>query len=318
MTDRYPSILFASVVAALSLLLVSGACTAVGVEAGKRILTDASGVTIPIVRDAKKIVTLAPNLTEIVCSLGLGENLVGVSSYSNYPKEVNALPKVGGFAALNVEMIASLTPDIVLATMDGNSEIDINKLRSLGIAVFCVFPNDMQGLLKAIGQLGKLLGREDSANGLVANIEQSVRNVRASAEKLGKARGRPKVLITLDTKPIVSASTQTFIGELVQIAGGNNVIGSNPIRYPRLSLETIIASAPDVILATGHGSHASVLADLRQLERWKDIPAIKNGRVYSLDPDLATRQGPRVVEALKIIQDHLFPDEHIAPGLTGP
>ncbi len=270
-------------------------------------LQDASGTLVPVPANAQRIVSLAPNLTEILCGIGLGERLVGVSSYSNYPPAVNRLPKVGGFAALNVEKIVSLSPDIVIGTMDGNSERDVTKLRSLGIPVFCVFPTDMRGLMQAINRLGKLFKREKEAKALVNNIELVLKHVKAKADRLARASGRPKVLIALDTKPIVSANAQTFLGELVAIAGGANVVGAYAIRYPRLSLETVVASAPEVILVTGHGSREALLKDLRQLKRWREIPAVKSGRVYLLDPDLTTRPGPRAAGALMTIHEKLFP-----------
>jgi len=274
--------------------------------AGAARLQDASGALVTVPVNAQRIVSLAPNLTEILCGMGLGAKLVGVSSYSNHPPAVNRLPKVGGFAALNVEKIVSLSPDIAVGTMDGNSETDIRRLRSLGIPVFCVFPNNMQGLMQSISRLGKLFRCESKAKKLVTNIELVVKHVKSKADRLARAKGRPKVLISLDIKPIVSANAQTFIGELVATAGGANVVGAYTIRYPRLSLETVVASAPDVILVTGHGSQKALLEDLRQLKRWQEVPAVKNGRVYLLDPDLTTRPGPRSAGALTTIHQKLF------------
>ncbi len=271
-------------------------------------LQDASGALVTVPANAQRIVSLAPNLTEILCGMGLGSKLVGVSSYSNYPPAVNRLPKVGGFAALNVEKIVSLSPDIAVGTMDGNSETDIRRLRSLGIAVFCVFPNNMQGLMQSISRLGKLFRNENKAEELVGNIELVVKHVKSKADRLARTKGRPKVLVALDIKPIVSASAQTFIGELVATAGGANVVGAYTIRYPRLSLETVVASAPDVILVTGHGSQKALLEELRQLKRWQEVPAVKNCRVYLLDPDLTTRPGPRSAGALITIHEKLFPE----------
>jgi len=267
---------------------------------------DASGKLITVPTHVSRIVSLAPNLTEILCGIGLGEKLVGVSSYSDYPAAVKKLPKVGGFASLNVEVIVSLRPDIAVGTMDGNSETDVAKLRSLGIPVFCVFPKNMKGLMQSIDQLGRLFRREAEAKKLVSNIELVVKRVKRKAERLTRGRGRPRVLIALDIKPVVSATAQTFIGELIEIAGGVNVVGAYGIRYPRLGLETIVASAPDVILVTGHGSRKELLKDLRSWARWREIPAVKNGRVYLLDPDITTRPGPRVAGALMTIQRKLF------------
>jgi len=296
------------VLCVLAVLLAAAPSTEGAGAAG---LQDASGALVTVPANAQRIVSLAPNLTEILCGMGLGPRLVGVSSYSNYPPAVNKLPKVGGFAALSIETIVSLNPDIAVGTMDGNSEADVARLRSLSIPVFCVFPNNMQGLMRAISQLGKLFKCENEAKELVGNIELVVKQVKSKADRLARTLGRPKVLIALDTKPIVSASADTFIGELVAIAGGANVVGANSIRYPRLGLETVVASAPDVILVTGHGSQQGLLDDLRQLERWQEVPAVKNGRVYLLDPDVTTRPGPRSAGALLAIHEKLFPESEV-------
>ena len=114
--------------------------------------------------------------------------------------------------------------------------------------------------------------------------------------------------LQLLARRINSRRADTFIGELVAIAGGANVVGAYSIRYPRLGLETVVASAPDVILVLGHGSQQGLLDDLRQLEKWQEVPAVKNGRVFLLDPDLTTRPGPRSAGALLAIHEKLFPE----------
>ena len=291
-------------VLAICIFLLVGRDSAQASEVSR--MEDASGRLITAPVHVSRIVSLAPNLTEILCGIGLREKLVGVSSYSNYPPAVRKLPKVGGFASLNVEMIVSLRPDIAVGTMDGNSETEVAKLRALGIRVFCVFPNDMKGLTRSIDQLGRLFRREAEAKKLASDIELAVKRVKLRADRLTSGKGRPRVLIALDIKPVVSATAQTFIGELIEIAGGVNVVGTYGVRYPRLGLETIVASAPDVILVTGHGSRKGLLKDLRSWARWRDVPAVRNGKVYLLDPDIATRPGPRVAGALMTIQKKLF------------
>jgi len=291
-----------SLLVTCALLVLS--CCAQALQVSR--MQDASGTLMTVPASVSRIVSLAPNLTEILCGIGLGEKLVGVSSYSNYPPAVKKLPKVGGFASLNIEMIVSLRPDMAVATMDGNSKADVTKLRSLGIPVFCVFPNNVKGLMRSIEQLGRLFRRERQAKELVSNIDLVVKQVKLKAASFTRSRGRPRVLIALDIKPVVSASAQTFLGELIEIAGGVNVVGASDIRYPRLGLETIVASAPDVILVTGHGSRKGLLKELRSWARWREIPAIRNGRVYLLDPDITTRPGPRVAGALMTIQRNLF------------
>ncbi|MCD6328504.1 cobalamin-binding protein [bacterium] len=295
---------------AIILFVFASCCAASLVKgSGRSSITDASGKRVRVLLDAKRIVSLAPNITEILFALGLGERVVGVSSFSNYPPAANALPNVGGFSSPNLEAIVSLSPDIVIATMDGNPKREVEKLRALGIQVFCIFPNDISGLIKSIDLLGQVLSCGDAARELSDNIQSYIALLKRKAETLVKAGRSPKVLVALDYKPIISASGQTFLGQLVAIAGGTNIIGDSPLRYPKVSLEAIAAAAPDVILLTGHGSQKTLLKELRESKRWRSIPAVKNGRVHLLDPDLTTRPGPRTPGGLREIFSKLFPEE---------
>lgn len=267
---------------------------------------DASGKLVKVKTNVSRIVSLAPNLTEMLFAMGLGDKVVGVSSASDFPPAVKNLPKVGQFTAVSVEKIVSLRPDIVIATMDGNSQTDVEKLRSLNVEVFCIFPNSVAGLLDSINQLGMVLSCKRQAEKLVQNMQLAIGSVSSKARTLAKSKPKPKVLIALDLNPLVSASGQTFLGELVELAGGNNVVGGSSIRYPRLNLESIVALAPEVILVTGHGCEKALLKEVQEIKKWRGVPAVVNGRVYLLDPDLVTRPGPRIAGGLALIHERLY------------
>ena len=276
-------------------------------------IMDASGALVKKPPKGCSIVSLAPNITEILYAIGVGDRLVGVSQYSNYPEAAKKLPKVGGFANLNVERIVFLSPGVAVGTMDGNSKAQVEKLRSLGITVFCIYPTNVQGLMQSISQLGEFFDRQDDANALVKNMEAMFKFVKAKAYEKAKQHGRPTVLIALDTDPLISASGQTFIGQLVAMAGGNNILMNSIIDYPKVSVESLVASPPEVILVAGHGQNEALLRQLTERPSYQDMPAVKNGRVFLLDPDVVTRPGPRATRALLDIHEHLFQKQDEEP-----
>jgi len=277
---------------------------AIGAEQPARI-TDASGESFLVCPEAKRIVSLAPNITEILFALGLGDSVVGVSSFSNFPPRVQTLPKVGGFARLDIERIISLRPEIAVGTMDGNPARQVRRLRQLGVPVFCIYAKNLSEVLESIRQIGRLFGRSRQAQRLVSTMRAQIEQLRAKGTQLARRLGRPKVLIVLDFEPIVSAGPGTFLHELVETAGGQNIASQSRIRYPRLGMETIVSAAPDVILVLGHGP-GNWADQLGQLANWRNIPAVAKRRIHVLDEDLVTRPGPRITEGLRLIQRSLF------------
>ncbi|RJP25610.1 MAG: cobalamin-binding protein [Deltaproteobacteria bacterium] len=264
-------------------------------------MRDDRGVTVRLPSPPRRVVSLAPSLTETVFLLGKGSLLAGVTRYCNFPASAASLPKVGGVTDPDVERIVALSPDIVLCTTDGNPRGKVAALEEMGIPCFATAPQDLQSVFSTIERLGALLG--DSSRG-----RSEAAALRRRADRVSRAAGRrgsgsaPSVLFVVSTSPVIVAGNGTFMDELVRTAGGRNAAAGHVGRYPRLSIEDLVAARPDVIFVAGM---AGVERFPEETTRWREVPAFRYKAVYTLDGDLVTRPGPRMVTALEEISGYL-------------
>ena len=221
-------------------LLLLGASAACHSES----FTDALGRRVVLESEPARIIALAPNITEILFFLGLGERVVGVTAFSSYPPEARSLPKVGSYVDLNVEKIISLAPDLVIGTADGNQPEAVALLEQAGIPVFIVNPRSIRAVMDTVVAVGRLCGVEDRALALARELTRQVDGIIHSIE----SRERPLVFLQVNTRPIMTANKDTFLNDLIVLAGGRNLAEHEPITYPRLSLEEVVRRQPDVII----------------------------------------------------------------------
>ncbi|MFC1508778.1 ABC transporter substrate-binding protein [Candidatus Omnitrophota bacterium] len=232
--------------------------------------------------EASRIVSLAPNTTEILFVLGLGDSVVGVDEYSNYPEEAKEINRIGTFAHPNIEKIVLLRPDYVLISADLTKDRS-DYLEALGMEIIKVSPDDIEGLCNSIKEIGRLFHREEKAGLIVKDIKERIESLSI------KEKSRPKVFIELSSDPLITVSS--FIGDAIKAAGGDNVAWDVSDNAGLFSIESLIYRNPDVLIVIGF-SDTSILPE--------SIKAIKNGRVYKdLDPDLLLRPGPRIIEAIE-------------------
>src|SRR5512141_1830677 len=255
-------------------------------------LKDDPGVTVRLVAPPRRVVSLAPSLTEIVFLLGRGGSLVGVTRFCNVPSAASGLPKIGGVSDPDTERIVALSPDLVLCTTDGNPRDKVRVLEEMGIPCFAVAPQDLEAVFTAIERLGVLLGAADRGRAEAGSLRRRARHARPSSLDADQ----PAALFVVSTAPIIAAGEGTFMDELVRLAGGRNAAARFSGRYPRLSVEELVAARPDVIFVAGM---AGVERFPPEVTRWKEIPAFRHGAVITLDGDLVTRPGPRLVTALE-------------------
>jgi iron complex transport system substrate-binding protein len=280
----------AAAVSLAALLAFSG--IAPGASAtGPVVQRDVRGVPARLDAPPRRVVSLAPNLTEIVFLLGREESLVGATRYCNVPPEAKSIPRIGGIGDPDVERIVALVPDLVLCTTDGNPREKVLTLEGLGIPCYCVAPQDLEGLFAAVEGIGTLLGVPERA----LKEAEALRRRAARAGNPG-ARPAPRVLFVLSTSPVIAAGEGTFLDEIVRAAGGRNAAVAWSGRYPRLSVEDLLAASPDVILVA---SMTGVERFSPSVTRWRQVPAFRDGAVLYLDGDLVTRPGPRMVTALE-------------------
>jgi len=266
-----------------------------------------------------RVVSLAPSLTEIVFALGRGDWLVGVSDFCDYPPPARALPRVGGILTPNLERIVQARPGLVLVTAEGNSMEGVAPLTRLGLPVFMVRPEGIRGVLESMAVLGRALQAEARASALAGEILQQLDHIRDRVQ----GRGRPRVLYLLWANPLMAVAPGTYIHDLMETAGGLNVVQDRTVPYPRIGWEQVLAWAPEVIVLPEHreGERQALPAEMQRA--WRTVPAVRANRVVSLPSDSIHRPGPRIVEGVERLARAIHPEAFPAAAArdaarTGP
>jgi iron complex transport system substrate-binding protein len=242
-----------------------------------------------------RIVSLAPGMTEILYALGLGENIVGVTTFCDYPPEAAEKPKIGGMSNPSLEAVFSSKPDVVVMTTDGNPKGFEPKLEALGLNTYVFTARRLHELPDAIRHIGSRLDAANRAEELASGIQEKLDEYEKTGEKTARSL---KVLFIVWPEPLIVAGKGTVIDDGIKLLGHNNIASSSRINYPKYSLEEVLSRAPDVILFGGEGGHGEMRkVSARILERIKSTPAVKEGRVFYLGDGLM-RYGPRVIEGM--------------------
>ncbi len=266
-------------------------------------MTDSRGVAVTVAEEPMRIVSLAPNTTEILAFLGAEEKIVGRTRYCSYPESLADVPEVGGTSDPNVEAVVALEPDLVIASTHTSPEI-LEKLESLDIPVaFLNEQEDFQGTYDAIYKTAMLIGKQDAAEEVVAAMQASVAATKAYVEEATADGTLPKVYYMMwfgDSDS--TAGGDTFIGELIRMAGAINI--AEDVVGWGITKEVIAEQDPDIIiLPTG----TTTLETLQATPFYQDLRAIKEGNVFEVDNDMISRQGPRIVDALAALAEGIHP-----------
>lgn len=265
---------------------------------------DEIGRKIELFHSPQRIVSLAPSITEILFALKLERRVVGVSNFCYFPPEAASKEKIGDYAHPSLEKIVALKPDLVIGLAEGELKRLVDKLTELGIPVYISNPRNVAEIIASIRQIGEITGAVKMARVITTLMEERVLRV----QKKVKGLPRLRVLHILNFDPLLSAGKGTFIHDLIQLAGGQNVAEKAPGKYPRFSLEEVLVMDPEVILLASMKS-ADPLSNQRQWwGRWKSISAVRHGRLYVLNSDLIHRPSPRIVEGLEEVAKALHPE----------
>ncbi|MEX0975449.1 MAG: cobalamin-binding protein [Bacillota bacterium] len=263
-----------------------------------------SGKEIVLPKRPSRIVSLAPSNTEILFALGLGDLVKGVTTYCDYPPEATEKPDVGGFMDFSAEKIVSLNPDLILAT--SGQDQGLAPLIAMGIPVAILDAATMDEIGDCIRVVGDLTGKKREAQKLIAEIEREVETIASKVEAVPDSE-RPKVMYVAWDDPILTVGPGTLIDHMISLAGGRNIAGATGEPYPTYSMEAVLVEDPDVLLLPRvHGGLD--LSALRARTAWKDLTAVREGRVYLLDDNLVSRPGPRAVQGLREIAAALYPE----------
>ena len=240
----------------------------------------------------QRIVSLTPALTEILFAVGAGDRVVGVTQYCDFPPEAMAKPKVGGYVNPSVEAVLALKPDLVLVSPGPGNRDSALAMRRAGLRLEIVSAETLEESLAAIELVARFAGAEATGRDLAAAVRA---RLDAVAKRVAGEQ-RVRTLFCIQTDPIIAAGRDTLPSQLLELAGGSNVVAD--ARYPRLDVEAVAGARPEVILqARMDLAIGDAHAEDAFWKRWPSIPAVARGRVVVLPDDLTLRPGPRVADA---------------------
>jgi iron complex transport system substrate-binding protein len=268
-------------------------------------LTDEVGREVILPSPPTRIISLAPNITEILFSLGLDREIVGVSTYCNYPEKAKTKLRVGSYLALDYEKIVSLKPDLVVGTGAGNTQDMVERLEKLGFPTYVIYPKSFNDILQSISRLGKAVDRKKEALAIIQDMERR----RDRIVELTQGLYRPKVFFQIADAPIVTVGKGSFGDDLIRLAGGHNIAGNEKEMYPRLGMEEILKRSPEVILVSSMNPRGTYDKVLQEWARWKTISAVRKGRIHLINSDLIDRPSPRIIDGLEEIVRILHPEK---------
>lgn len=281
-------------------------------------VTDGLGRQVTLPAPPRRIVSLAPKNTELVFALGAGDRLVGVTTYCNYPPEAAELPKVGGFtsSSISLEQVLGLRPDLVLCAGELHRPT-MEQLEPLHVPVLALGAESLRELYAELELLGAVLGRGSEAKRLIESMQQRVERVQDRLRDLPPEQ-RLKVFYQVWEDPLTAAGPASYLGELIALAGGENIVSAADAPYLRISEEELLVRNPDVIIAPSMGTFRSDREQLLRRPAWQNLRAVQTGRVYVLDGDLVSRCGPRLIDALETVARQLSPERFESPEAGGP
>jgi iron complex transport system substrate-binding protein len=262
-----------------------------------------TGREVTLAAPAVRVVSLVPSVTELIYALGGQERLVGRTDFCDEPPQALEKPSVGGMVAPSLESIVALKADLVIGTPDGSREETFSQLQRLGFPTYLVRVNQVSEVMDLVARVGELTGRQEAVAPLVARLTGEIARVRA----LVHPYPTPRVLYVLWPDPLIVPARHALVTELIGIAGGRSVTDVEGDAYPRYSLEAAVAAAPEVIILASHGSRSGPVVR-EKWERLASLPAIRNGRLYSVSGDLLHRYGPRMIEGLYQLARAIHPE----------
>ncbi|WP_018132585.1 ABC transporter substrate-binding protein [Effusibacillus pohliae] len=267
-------------------------------------IKDATGTDVTVQKEPQRIVSLAPSDTEILFALGLGDKVVGVDKFSDYPAEAKNKPVIGDMNT-DTEKVVAQKPDLVLGGASLNSKA-IEALRKLGITVFAVEPKTLADVQQNIRDIGKITNTSGKAEEVVRGMEKKVADIKSKLQSLADDK-KPLVYVEVSPAPdIFTAGKGTFMDELVQLAGAKNAFG-DVNGWAKISAEQVVAKNPQVIIST-HGVTADVQKEIAARPGWDKIAAVKDKKVVAVDTNLVSRPGPRLVEGLELFAKAIHPE----------
>ena len=273
-------------------VLCAGAVAAVSVK-------DDVGNTITLAQPAKRIISLAPHVTEDLFAIGAGKLIVGAVNYSDYPPEANKIERIGGYNGFDLERIRALKPDVIIGWATGNPQRQLDQIKTLGVPVFLTFSKKMSDVPTVLERMGEMTGNQAGAS----KAAKQYRDQLAQLEKTYAGRKPVRVFYQIWDRPLMTINNTQIISDVMRVCGGVNVFGTQSDLTPKVDVEAVLAANPDVIMTTGEpGMETDWLAPWK---KWKSLKATQNNQFYILPKDSVNRMGPRLVEGGKAMCEAL-------------
>ena len=271
----------------------------IGLAQAEISIVDSTGATLTLDQPAQRIVSLTPHLTELIFAVGAGEQLVGTVDYSDYPAAALKISRVGAYNSISFEAIVNLSPDLVLAWQSGNGGEMIARLRALGLPVYVDEPDSLAAIGASLGNLGRLAGTEREAEQAVTKYQHKLLELR----RLYSQQRPLSVFYQIWNEPLLTINGEHLISKVIELCGGRNVFASAVPLVPKLSVESVIALNPQVIVASGEEEQRREW--LKAWQAWPMLDAVKSSRLYFVPASLLQRHTPRLLEGAELLCQQL-------------
>jgi len=277
-------------------------CMLIGLSAAVRAdieVVDGTGEVLHLPRPAQRIISLAPHLTELVFAAGAGAQIIATVEYSDYPDEALKIPRIGSNNSISYEAIVGLAPDLVLVWQSGNGEQMIQRLKSLGLKVYVDVPATLDDIASSVERLGQLAGTPEQAGQVVREYRKKLSDLRQRYSE----RPSLSVFYQVWDDPLLTLNGKHLVSEVIRLCGGRNVFADAQALVPKLSVESVIAANPQMIVASA--TVAQRQQWLKASQNWSMIKAVKAERLYFVPPSLLQRHSPRILAGAEILCQHL-------------
>jgi iron complex transport system substrate-binding protein len=268
-----------------------------------RTFVDDAGRKLYVAKAPRRVVSLAPSITEMLFAIGLDEQIVGVTEFCDFPPAAKSKPKVG-YSSPNIEALVALEPDLVLAPKEFLRADVLAKLEQLKIPTFILEAKSLEEIPLHIQTLGRIVERSPEAAAVAHAMRQRMAEVKRKVESLPAKR----VLYVLNSQPLITVGPGSFLHQMIGLAGGINVASQAGTPYPRLSMETVLKEDPEVLVFPVGTVESVPQSEQQQWRRWTSLSAIKNQRIHEVSSNLLNRPGPRIVEGLEQLAKAIHPE----------
>jgi len=259
-------------------------------------VTDDAGKTVTLQAPAKRILSLAPHVTELLYAAGAGHLIVGTVEYSDFPEAARKIPRIGNHDSLDLERIVALKPDLVVVWLNGNSQKQLDRLLGFGIPVFYSEPTKLDHIPRSIEALGTLTGTSTQARASAAAFRSKVESLRTRYVN----RAPVSLFYQVWSKPLTTLNGQHLVADVISLCGGKSLFADLKPKAPAVAMEAVIEADPEAIVST------SILKDGLELwNKWPRMRAVKNGHLYAIDGNIINRHGPRISEGAERLCEFL-------------